>query len=551
MDLRKLRLNPIFWLVLITILAGLLRFYKLGEYPVQLNHDEISQLYDLASIAQTQKDIYGNYLPLAFPSTGEYKVGHYIYLSLIPYWIFGMQEYTIRIAAAFFGTLTVLLTEILIKRLTNSWKIALIAALFVAISPADIFYSRKSFEGVIGGTLVIGGLILVSKFLTESKKSLTIGLFGVALLIAAMYVYTSFVIIVPLILLIILWTLRKRLKADRRLIWGFMTVTLLLLLPLVLISIADPTVGIRARAVFINQDLMLGKLLSHINTGSKLIDSLAQLYLSLQYVVNRYIEQFNLSYLFLNGLNLTNQGPVGVGPLMVLQLPLVCLGVYSILIIKKFQLAKLLLIIIAIAFIPSAVTFEPFSPHRSTLAFTLISSLTGFGVMFLWKSLKKNWQKVSFMVLLSSVVTLNLIYFLNIYLISYPYEKSQHLHYPFKEVAVYASSQKSRYDTIIFDQYYGQHAPVMGVAGQYYIAYYGGYQPSVFQQKLKIDRVTGSMGIDNIILRKVEWREDKMLKNSLLIVSPWRLDPDKTPTNQIIRTFYFFDHSVAFYAIKT
>ena len=78
-------------LLFITLTGGLLRFYQLDKYPVQLNHDEISQLYDTDSVAQTGKDIYGNFLPLAFPSTGEFKVGHYIYITVLPYFIFGAR----------------------------------------------------------------------------------------------------------------------------------------------------------------------------------------------------------------------------------------------------------------------------------------------------------------------------------------------------------------------------------------------------------------------------------------------------------------------------
>src|SRR3989337_4536505 len=90
-------------LLAITIVGGFLRFYQLDKYSVQLNHDEISQLYDTASIVQTGRDIYGNFLPLAFPSIGEFKVGHYIYITVLSYLIFGMREGTIRIPAAFFG----------------------------------------------------------------------------------------------------------------------------------------------------------------------------------------------------------------------------------------------------------------------------------------------------------------------------------------------------------------------------------------------------------------------------------------------------------------
>src|SRR3989344_8999886 len=136
-------------LLLITLFGGFLRFYKLDKYPIQLNHDEISQLYDSASIVETGKDIYGNFLPLAFPSTGDFKVGHYIYISLIPYFIFGIKEFMIRIPSAFFGTLEILAVFLFINQLTKNYKLSLLSVVLVAITPSEIFYSRKSFESVI------------------------------------------------------------------------------------------------------------------------------------------------------------------------------------------------------------------------------------------------------------------------------------------------------------------------------------------------------------------------------------------------------------------
>ena len=105
--MRKIIVNKFFLLIIIVAIGSFLRLFQLSEFPIQLNHDEISQIYDVKSIVQTGKDIYGTLLPLAFYSTGDYKPGHYIYITILPYLIFGDREITIRVPAAFFGILTI------------------------------------------------------------------------------------------------------------------------------------------------------------------------------------------------------------------------------------------------------------------------------------------------------------------------------------------------------------------------------------------------------------------------------------------------------------
>ena len=65
--------KPTLILLIIVALGSFLRFYKLSYFPIHLNHDEVTQLYDAISIARTGKDIYGNKLPFIFPSVNDFK----------------------------------------------------------------------------------------------------------------------------------------------------------------------------------------------------------------------------------------------------------------------------------------------------------------------------------------------------------------------------------------------------------------------------------------------------------------------------------------------
>lgn len=542
--MHKVMSKKIFILLLIVFFGGFLRFFKLDEYPIQLNHDEISQLYDMASIAQTGKDIYGNFLPLAFPSTGDFKIGHYIYLSLIPYLIFGFEEVTIRISSAFFGTLIILAIFLFVKVLTKNWTLALLSSFMISITPSEIFYSRKSFENVIGVFLVIFGLYFLIKSF-EYQKIKKYGYFGILLLALAMYVYTSHTIIVPQILILTFVIFKKKLNLTREKILLLLLFWVISVIPLIYISLTNAELRFRAQSVFLTQDPNLGRL-------TNLTDS--QLKSNIDHTFIKYINQFNPGYIFGNGLFLTNQGIIGVGPLMFIQLPLVILGIVYL--IKKQILktyGKLLVGLVLIGMIPSAITFEDFSPHRSIFAFTILSIISATGLYWLIKNIYEikfnNLIKYGAYILICLLTLLNFLYFIRTYIFSYPFEKSQFIQYPFKQVAQYIWSQYDNFDTIIFDPKFGITQPLTGVGAHYYLAYYGNISPQK-AQIMKLNLKENEMVIDKIHIRAIYWADDKDLKNTLIIGSQWTLPIDKIDQNKIIHTFDFYDGQKAFYAIS-
>ena len=136
---------------------------------------------------------------------------------------------------------------------------------------------------------------------------------------------------------------------------------------------------------------------------------------------------------------------------------------------------------------------------------------------------------------------------MHMYTINYPFEKSQNIHYPFKNVALFAWSQYSKFDQIIIDPRYGQTVPVKAVAVHYYLAYYGNYQPAKFQKDLKVEK--SGIYFDKFSIREVDWRKNQALMNTLIIASPWSVPLDKIDKQKIIKEFNFYDGQPAFYAI--
>lgn len=531
-------------LIIIILIGGLLRFYKLSEYPLQLNHDEISQLYDTASIMQTGKDIYGNFLPLAFPSTGDFKVGHYIYITTIPYLLFGDKEETIRIPGAFFGTLTILAVFLFVKILIKRWTIAILSAAIIAITPSEVFYSRKSFESILGVFLSFFGLYCLLNSLETRKKIW--GYVGVLLLALAMYAYTSFTIIIPILIILLTVVFKNEISLQKKNFAHEIIFWVICIIPLIILTFLNSDLRFRAESVFITQDVNLGRA---VDLNENYLKSF------IDYIFIKFLNQVNPVYLFINGLDLTNQYILNMGPLLIWQFPLTLLGAIFLIRNKNFLNQRNFLFgILIISFIPSAITFEDFSPHRSMLAFTTLSIISAFGLYWLILLIQnrlqyKNLKLLSYAFLISTL-TLNLAYFLRIYTESYPYEKSQKIQYPFKQVAEYIWSQYDNFDQIIFDPQFGQTAPIIGVGAQYYIAYYGNYLPEKLQKDYKIGKKPRETKFDKFSIRQVYWPEDKQLKNVLIIASPWSIRMDDIDERLIVKRFDFYDGQAAFYAIK-
>lgn len=532
-------------LILAIILIGaFFRFFKLSEYPVGLNHDEISQLVDVAAISQTGKDIYGNFLPLAFPSTGDYKVGHYIYITTLFYQLFGNQEITIRIPAAFFGTLTILAVFLFVKILTKNLTLALLSALMVAVTPSEIFYSRKSFENVIGVCFDFFGLYFLLKAI--NSKRLLWGFIGIFFLAGTMYVYTSQTIIVPLILFLFLINKQTR-KFSKKTLLKFLVFWIIFIIPLIIITLTNPNLRFRAASVFISQDPNLGRQIEI--TGSPLKSYL-------DYAFTRFLNQFNPVYLFANGLDLTNQGFMGMGPLLFWQLPFLILGIIFIFRDEKFKEAKKILpALVVIAMIPSAITFEEYSPHRAMFSFTIMSIISAFGLYWFLKiifSIKILGPKLryglSFIIFLALIV--NIIYFVRIYTVSFPFEKSQKIQYPFEQVSRFIWSEYNNYDKIVFDPQFGEIDPIIGVGAQYYLIYYGNYPTNKFQNEYKTESKQRELTFDKFSIRQVYWPVDKDMKNTLLIASVWSVPIETIDKSKVIKRFDFYDGHPAFYAIK-
>lgn len=532
------------------MLGVVLRLWGLQQYPIHLSHDEVSQAYDAISIAQTGKDIYGNFLPTIFPSIGDYKSPFYTYATAVVYLLIGNNEWMIRVVGVVFGILIIPAVFWFTFKLTRDPKIALFAAFFTAISPAEIHFSRKSFEAGAGIFFVLIAFACLLTYLEEQKRSKWLYL-GAIFSAFGMYTYFSHAVIIPLMIAVFILIFRKNFA------WGFkkylpvLSLWILLVIPLIAIILTNPASKYRSQNVFITQDHTLKNQIDLI-TNDLPLSQFLQLKTIGDFSFNRYLEQLNPVYLFGNGLGLTNQGMIDVGPLLFLQLPLLLLAfVY---LAKKADFSnsyKLFGVWIVLGVLPSGLTFEAFSPHRMVIVFTLLNILSGIGAYWLWQKINSLKRcKTVIILILTALLVINEVYFFHIYFVNSPYEKSEYIQYPFKQISEFAWLQHDNVDLIVIDPLFGGDAPFIATAAQYYLAYFGNYPPSKFQKQYEIGSKERETVFDKFSIRKINWIEDQYLKNTLFIGSWLSLPIQSIDTNKILKIFYSYDGKPAFYAVK-
>lgn len=527
-----------YFLLFAIILMGIfLRFYRLNDFPVQLNHDEISQLYDAISVGQTGRDIYGNFLPTIFQSVNDYKSPFYTYATTLTYFILGNHEWIIRIPGAMFGVLTIIAVYLFTLRLINNQNIALISSSIIAISPSEIFFSRKSFENGAGIFFILMAFYFLLTYFEKMKFTKLLYL-GVIFLAAGMYTYFSHAIIIPLLLLTFAYIFRKNLTGSKKKYIFVLSVWGLLIVPLLLIIFLNSGSRYRSQTVFITQDINLGRIMDYGNKYKAIFD----------FSFNRYLDQFNPVYIFGQGLDLTNQGPLGMGLLLLIQLPLIIIGIIYLSRLPDYNKQKnFILAWILLGMLPSGLTFEPHSPHRSIMVFTMLDIMSAIGLYSFFQKIHN--LKIVAVLVIAFIV--NFVYFLHIYFVNFPFEKSESIHYPFKQMALFAWSVHDNFNQIVFDPLYGENAPVIGTAAHYYMAYYGGFPPLKFQKEYHVGTKPREVLFDKFSIRAIYWPLDRNLKNTLFIASPWSIpEQDITDKSRIIKRFYFYDGKLAFYAIK-
>ncbi len=454
--------NKLFLLILglILLLAGFLRFYQLTENPPSLNWDEVSHGYNAYSILKTGKDEWGVVWPHIFRAYGDYKLPFYIYLTSLSIALFGLNEFAVRFPSALAGVFSVLLTYFLAKKLFKEQKVALLAALFLAISPWHLFSSRAAFEANLAVFLTLVGFYFC---LLGFKKKWFL-LLGFLFLGLSVHTYNSARVFVPLMLFAFFFLYRqdfkKWVKARRKeMVLSFLV--LILLLTSLVASFLSPSGWARFRWVKILDQGAINRI-NIARSSSNFPKPLPRLiynkvtYFTFNFTKN-YFSNFSPRYLFFKGGANYQYNIPGQGVIYPIQAPLILIGLYWLFKNWRLKENKLILFWWLLAVIPAAATQE--NPHvlRSILALPIPQVLAALGFVQAGEWLKgKNIIKWILSLAYGLILLVLFCKFWTTYFNFYRKNYSWPWQYGYQEVAAYIQLHYNEYDKIFMTKKYGE-----------------------------------------------------------------------------------------------
>ena len=521
-------------LILIFVLAAGVRLVKITKYPLSLNWDEAAFAYNAYSVLQTGKDEYGEVLPLQFKSVGDYKNPMYIYLLVPVIKGGGLNELTTRIPPAVLGALTIPLLYIIAWTLFKNRLLATISGVLLAISPWHLQFTRAGADVGVSSFFVVLGICLFLR-----KKYLT----GVASLIGSMYSYFADKMFAPIMILLLLL-----MRQSRKAVLSVAVAGLLLLPILFASSSAGPKnkIFITTLLSYSQPDELVRKL--RAEDGSVIYAVFHNPVVEYGYMImDRYLNHFSPSFLFIKGLEDNRQRILGMGMmywsdslLLLLSLPLIAVNIKK----KNWQF---LIVWLLLSPMPAAITRDPVHARRAFNMIYPLIILISYGLIELLK--QKMVVKMVFGGFLLWSVGL---YFLSYYVFTplVTYKGSAGWQYGYKQLVEFVSPIKGQYAKIVIDTSY---------QGPYiFFLFYEKYPPLRYQQQAKLVGVEGlalgeGVGYDNYSFRPIFWPGDRGAKKTLFAGPPERISlQDIDPKSaKLLKTLYFPDETEAFRVVET
>lgn len=517
-------------LILITCLGGFLRFYKNTVNPPSLNIDEVAYGYSAYSVLKTGRDEYDVFMPLIFRSSGDYKNSVLIY-SLVPsIALFGLNEFSVRLTTALAGTLSIPVFFLLLSALFKNSRIALFGAAIMAVSPWHIYYSRYASDQLMGAFILMIGVWFFQKMIENGRVWIFPSAFFLAL---SMYTYHSERFFVPLFIASLLILNLKKVKQNKLDVLLFLLISLLMLLPLIYLSLFGPA-NKRAGMIFLSLDIDYTRyvILDHLQkTGES--------FLLFFFWIKRYLNYFQPDFLFFNGLNMTRMGTLGLGVLYIFELPFLLFGVIE-LIRNKVQNRFVIILWVLLGLIPASLTNNEQNTGRTLLIVPALLAIIALGFSrFL--SFVGSFRKRCYKILFSTAYVLICIVFLIqaflVFAVHFPEQKGEAFMEGTKEAVEYALLHKDQYKEIVFDPYRGIEAPyIVGLPYMYFL-FYSQYDPALYQKEIK--RYGEELfGWDKFTIRKIDWQEDRLAKDTLFIGSPWSLPEQDLKSADILKRIH-------------
>ena len=480
-------------LIIILLLASFLRFYRLDQVPPSLFSDEVDLGYQGYSILKTGRDYSGNPFPTNFQSFADFRAPLYIYASIPTLAIFGLNEWGVRLPAAFFGMVSLVGMFLLVRKLTvNTW-IALCSAFLLAISPWHLQYSRAGFEVTLMMSLLVWGTLL---FLVGFKNKFYLGA-GIILILMAIYSYSPAKLFVPLLVtgLIIIYK-KQLLKLPGKFKLVLLAVLLLVMLPFLVdlfkgqatyrfsyTSIfSDPTVS---KEIDVNRSIDSKKTRGSIGVEANLISKISHnkiLSLNDAFLKN-YLYSYSTNFLFLQG-DIIGRHSVGkMGEFYLIEFITMITGLFYLAKKATPETVQVTVLWVLAAPIPAALTVDG-GGHATRLflllvPLILVSSLGAYSLASNLSKMKKLKKMLLFA--LMAMFILNVYTYFHRYYVHYVSEQERLWHYGFKQAISKAQALNNNFDKIVFTN--TTEPPLI------FVLFWTKFDPATFQN-LRVEKAT-------------------------------------------------------------
>lgn len=437
-------------LISVLILGIILRVYQLGQMPNGISSDEASLGYNAYSILKTGKDEFGVKLPLSLRAFGEYKAPLYSYLSIIPIYIFDLNQVSVRLSSTILSILTLLLLYFLVRKLFNREKTALLCAFVFSIIPWNLQFGRIAYEGNLMLFLFCGGVYFFYRGFTQNKYFLLSTIF----FCLSFYSHYNIRIFLPIFLISLLLIFKDKLNNFKKTVINNLFVGIMFLLPL-LINTVRFEKNSRFNFISLFNDVSIAltvneKVAGHIWQGigspasvrfmhNKITES------ALRFMEN-YISHFNPLFLLFTGDDSKFYRTPGSGLILFTFLPFLFIGLM--LLLKKADLeSKIILLWLFLSPVASSVTRMSASGNRAFMMLIPVVILIGIGINRIsdhYSVSKKKWIIMAIFIFF----IFDLSYYLDNYYVHLSAKYEKDIQYQTKETVQAISKYGSVYDKI-------------------------------------------------------------------------------------------------------
>ncbi len=268
-----------FALVTILLLAAALRCYHLASVPTELIVDEIDLYNSVSSIVATGHDVDGTLQPFLYSQFTRnppvYGIASYASSRVL-----GKNAFGLRFPAVLFGLAAIVFVFLLVQEITRRDAVALLAALFVAVAPIFVQFSRIGWEPAAELPFLLAGLYLLMRGIRLSGSNYAFSAIALAI---ACYTYMTgwfYAVILAGSALAIHWKSFRSWKSAQPLL-GALVLWAALAAPALWMCFFDPLTASKV---------------SRVSTFSHGVTLDA-----LKVFMHNYAAHFSLSYLVVNG----------------------------------------------------------------------------------------------------------------------------------------------------------------------------------------------------------------------------------------------------------